>query len=191
VVRATTNGLNITCYLVCVYILCLSEEPGRTVGPDGLSHGTRGAPRIGAAMQARPRHHRYRHHQPPTAWLIPLLEQLVDRLQQPTPAVEPPPRETSDQAVQCNLLRPPPLPRPVPIQQVYPTGQGRGFNLLRVMNGYYRPPPPPGQVQPLRPPEPFVTQMQRLSIAPAYAANASQLLDLAPQPAHSDDEVWD
>jgi hypothetical protein len=32
------------------------------VGPDGLSRGTRGAPRIGAAMQARPRHRlRYRH----------------------------------------------------------------------------------------------------------------------------------
>jgi hypothetical protein len=30
--------------------------------------------------------------------------------------------------------------------------------------------------------------MQRLSIAPAFAANAPQLLDLAPQPAHSDDE---
>jgi hypothetical protein len=150
------------------------------VGPDGLSHGTGGAPRIGAAMQARPRHrHRFRHHQSPTARLIPLLEELACRLQHPAPAAESPPCETADQAVQCNLLRPPPLPGPVPVQQVYPTGQGRGFNLLRVMNGYHRPPPPPGQVQSRRPPEPFVTQMQRLSIAPAYAASAPQTLGLS------------
>jgi hypothetical protein len=149
VVEATTSGLNITCYLVCVYVLCLYEEPGRTVGPDGLSHGARGAPRIGAAMQARPRQHRYRHHQSPTARLIPLLEQLVDRLQQPAPAVEPPPCETTDQAVQCNLLRPPPLPRPRPVQQVYPTGRGRGFNLLRLVNGYTAPAAtPPGSTSP-------------------------------------------
>jgi hypothetical protein len=112
VVEATTNGLNITCYPVCVYILCLSEDSGRMVGPDGLSHGARGAPpHSGAAMQARPRHrHRYRHHQSPTARLIPLLEELAYRLQHPAPAT---PRETADQAVQCNLLRPPPLPGPV------------------------------------------------------------------------------
>jgi hypothetical protein len=187
--------MNITCYRVCVYVLCVYKEPGRTVKRDGLSHGARGAPHAGAAMKARSKKRRYRRHQTPTARLIPLLEQLVDRLQQPTPTTELPPTpcETMDQAVQCNLLRPPPLPRPKLVQAVYPTGRGRGFALIHALRRWDNP-PPPGQLQPQQQPEPLVAQMQHMNIVQANAhllhPPQPQLLDLLPQPSLTE-ETWD
>jgi hypothetical protein len=147
------------------------------------------------AMQARSKKRRYRRHQTPTVRLIPLLEQLVDWLLQPTSTAEPPPApcETRDQAVQCNLLHPPPLPKPKLVQAVYPTSRGRGFALIHALRRWDIL-PPPGQLQHQQQPEPLVAQMQPMNTAQPNAhllhPPQPQLLDLLPQPGLME-ETWD